>query len=369
MYTKWRGWAKIGMAKIRLRNPFSSQEEEADLEKPRAEDNNENDIEHDAGPADKKQLQASGEEKKSGSDAKKSKNEALTSRTRSSLSLTAYSLLASRLPTIPEYKEVYAQAGMPLVYEAYLSTGFLIAFMAIIPTFIVSYLVEIRIFSHERLIVPMLGSAVLSFVLFSTVILLWLAYPILRRRTFKSDLENHLAYSFGILGVLAAAGMTLDRLFEKIATSESNAVLAELAKRFLRNVRLFGMDTETALREVALHSPSKAFTGMLESIAVAYKTTGSIHDLVMFESSRLLQDKSDNLRRAIASLSVMAELYITLVVVGPIIFIVMLAIFGLLPNGGLPDPIFLINLIVFIGIPVLSVVFILLLDSVVTKSS
>ena len=62
----------------------------------------------------------------------------------------------------------------------------------------------------------------------------------------------------------------------------------------------------------------------------------------------------------------MAELYITLVVVGPIIFIVMLSIFGLLPTGGgLPDPILLINIIVFLGIPVLSVVFILLLDSVV----
>jgi flagellar protein FlaJ len=205
-------------------------------------------------------------------------------------------------------------------------------------------------------------------VLFSVTLLLWLTYPIFRRRNFKSALENQLAYSFGILGVLAAAGMTLDRLFERIATSESNPVLAELAKRFLRDVRLFGMDSESALKEVASHSPSAAFAGMLESIEVAYKTTGTIHDLVMFESSRLLQEKGDSLRKAIASLAVMAELYITLVVVGPIIFIVMLSIFGLLPTGGLPDPIFLINLIVFLGIPVISVVFIILLDSVVGKA-
>ena len=193
-------------------------------------------------------------------------------------------------------------------------------------------------------------------------------YPLSRRRSFKSELESKLAYSFGILGVLAAAGITLDRLFEKIATSESNPVLAELAKRFLRDVRLFGMDSGSALREVAAHSPSRAFASMLDSIAVAYKTTGTIKDLVLFESSRLLQDKSDNLKRAISSLAVMAELYITLVVVGPIIFIVMLSIFGLLPTGGLPSPILLINIIVFLGIPVLSTVFILLLDSVVGKT-
>ena len=107
---------------------------------------------------------------------------------------------------------------------------------------------------------------------------------------------------------------------------------------------------------------------MLDSMSIASKTTGSIHDLVMFESARLLQEKRDKLRKTIGSLAVMAELYITIVVVGPIIFIVMMAIFGLLPSGGLPDPISIINLIVFIGIPVLSVMFILLLDSVVSKA-
>ncbi len=64
----------------------------------------------------------------------------------------------------------------------------------------------------------------------------------------------------------------------------------------------------------------------------------------------------------------MSELYITLVIVGPMIFIAMLAIFGLLPSRGLPDPIILINLIVLLVIPVLSILFILLLDSHVEKT-
>jgi flagellar protein FlaJ len=282
--------------------------------------------------------------------------------------MTAYGLLKGHLPTIPQYKDTYEQSGIPLIYEAYLSTGLLVGLALIIPSFALSFLIESRIFPSEHIALGLLGSAVLSMVVFATTILVWLTYPILRRNNFKSALEGQLAYSFGILGVLAAAGMTLDRLFEKIASSESNPVLAELARRFLRNVRLFGMDSESALREVAAHSPSQVFAGMLDSIAVAYRTTGSVHDLVMFESSRLLQDKRDNLRRTIGSLSVLAELYITLVVVGPIIFIVMLAIFGLLPTGGLPNPIFLINLIVFIGIPILSIVFIVILDSAVGRS-
>ena len=282
--------------------------------------------------------------------------------------MLAFGLFGDRLPSIPHYKEVYEQAAMPFVYEVFLSTGILLSFIVMVSSFVVSLLLEMRFFPDANIGFALVASVVLGAVVSATTLLLCLTYPILRRRNIKSSLENHLAYSFGILGVLSAAGMTLDRLFERVAVSESNPVLSELATRFLRNVRLFGLDSESAIREVALHSPSQVFTSMLNSIAVAYKTTGSIHDLVMFESSRLLRDKSDNFRRSISSLSVMAELYITLVVVGPIIFIVMLAIFGLLPTGGLPDPIFLINLIVFIGIPVLSVMFLILLDSAVSKS-
>ncbi|MFI5419463.1 MAG: type II secretion system F family protein [Nitrososphaerales archaeon] len=289
-------------------------------------------------------------------------------RSRNALERTAYNLLSSHLPGFEELRETYSQSGIPLIFEAYISTGFLLSLLVTIPTFAISLILEIRLFPRGVILFSVLGSVILSGVAFGLTLVLWLFYPMLRRRSSKSKLEAQLAYSFGILGVLASAGINLERLFERIASSESNPVLADLAKRFLRNIRVFGMDTESALTEVAEHCPSEAFAKMLDSISVAHKTTGSIHDLVMFESSRLLQEKRDKLRKTIGSLAVMAELYITLVVVGPIIFIVMMAIFGILPAGGLPQPISIINLIVFIGIPVLSVMFVLLLDSVVAKA-
>jgi hypothetical protein len=290
-------------------------------------------------------------------------------KSRSTLEKIAFSLFSKRVSNLEEFRQTYDQSGIPVVFEAYVSTGFLISLIAAVPVFAVSLLLEVKLLPRAPLFVPVIGSAILYGVAFGIAIAVWLMRPAMMRRGFKSKLENQLAYSFGILGVLAAAGMNLERLFERIAASDSNPVLADLAKRFLRNIRVFGLDTQAALAEVAEHSPSEAFSKMLESIAVAQKTTGSIHDLVMFESSRLLQEKRDKLRKTIGSLAVTAELYITLVVVGPIIFIVMLAIFTLLPVGGkLPSPILFINLIVFIGVPVLSVMFVLMLDSVVSKA-
>ena len=279
----------------------------------------------------------------------------------------AYFHLSPSLPTLPGYREAYEQAGLPLIYESYLSTALFLSFIAFIPTFALSLLFENRLLKVP-LLYSAIGSVVLGFVAFAVSLLVWLLYPLERRRSFKSKLERQLAYSFGILGALAAAGIGVDRLFERLAASETNPVVAELARRFLRDVKVFGLDIESALREVAAHSPSLAFSKMLESMAVAFRTTGSMHDLVMFESNRLFAEKKDTLKKSVNDLAVMAELYITLVVVGPIIFIVMLTIFTILPSSGnIPSPVLLINILIFIGIPSISVAFTLFLDSMVGR--
>lgn len=383
---RWRDSEKIGRLKIKIRNPFARRAEPKEANKHA----DENDIEQDTGRIAFVQQERSEkpepEKAKRGTrlkfpkfssnsnKAEKSKGKQVADdgeeiKSRNPLERFAFSLLSSRLSGLEDFRETYSQSGIPVIFEAYVSTGFLLGIIAAIPTLVVSLLLELRLLPRAGLPLSLVGSGILAAVVFGITLVVWLYYPVMRRRSFKSKLENQLAYSFGILGVLAAAGMNLDRLFERIATSESNPVLADLARRFLRNVRVFGLDTETALMEVASHSPSESFSKMLESIGVAQKTTGSIHDLVMFESARLLQDKKDKLRKAIGSLGVMAELYITLVVVGPIIFVVMLAIFSILrTKGNLPDPIMLINILVFVGIPALSVMFVLLLDSVVSKA-
>jgi Flp pilus assembly protein TadB len=281
----------------------------------------------------------------------------------------AYDHFSRRLPSLPGFKETYEASFIPVVLESYLSTALLLSAVAVCPIFGVSVLVELLAL-HLKLGVALFGSGILGATAFALSMFVFLVIPIEKRRELKSRLEGQLAYSFGVLGVLAASGMNIDRLFERMAETESNPVLSDLARRFLRNVKIFGLDTEASLREVAKHSPSEAFSRILESIAVAFKATGSLKDLITFESARLLADKKEKLKKSVNSLAVTAELYVTIVVVGPIIFIVMLTIFLFLPTGGnsiLANPTILINAMVFLGIPVISVIFLLMLDSLVSK--
>ena len=56
-------------------------------------------------------------------------------RTRNALERFSYNVLSSHLPGFNEFKEVYGQSGIPLIYEAYISTGFLLSILLTIPVF------------------------------------------------------------------------------------------------------------------------------------------------------------------------------------------------------------------------------------------
>ncbi|MGI0084620.1 MAG: type II secretion system F family protein, partial [Nitrososphaerales archaeon] len=285
---------------------------------------------------------------------------------RNAIEKFAYDHISPLLPKAQRYKDAFEQAGLSIIFESYASTAILLSIIAVVPAVAAVVLVE-AIALHATLFSLIIESALFGVVTFFVSILLWFVYPLERRRSFKAKLESQLAYSFGILGVLSAAGINIERMFERLAASDSNPILANLARRFIRNIKIFGLDTESALREVAKHTPSASFAKMLDSIAVAFKTTGSVHELIMFESTRLLTEKNDKLKKKVGDLAIMAELYITLVVVGPIIFIVMLSILQLLPYSGSLPSIPIINALVFVGIPAISIGFVLMLDSMVSR--
>lgn len=288
---------------------------------------------------------------------------------RSTITRLGYAIFGP-FPYFRSYREMFAQSGLPVAYDAYMATAFFISLLVLVTSFIVLLQFHRNVVGLETL-PSFLASLTLSSVIFGVTMLLELAYPLYRRRVHRNSIDTQLSYSFGFIGVLASAGMTAERLFERASEVETNPFLGDLIRRFVRNVKIFGMDTEKALRDLIIHSPSTNLARLLEGMSVAAKTTGDFKDLLLFESKRLLTLKREQLRKTLSSLTVIGEMYVALLVVGPIIFVIMLAILSLLGgSGGLPiSSVDQMNLVVFLGIPVAGTVFLILLDSIVGKEA
>jgi len=79
--------------------------------------------------------------------------------------------------------------------------------------------------------------------------------------------------------------------------------------------------------------------------------------------------KRVTLKKQADSLSVLSEIYVALLLTGPLLFIIMLSVMSVLGGGGLAglSPELLLNLLTYIGIPICALIFLIILDSTSPK--
>jgi len=196
------------------------------------------------------------------------------------------------------------------------------------------------------------------------------AYPILRADSLKRSLEEELPFTTGYLAILAGAGVPPAQMFRSLAQIDSSLAVSQEAKLIVRDVELFGVDVVSALSSASKRTPSDKFRQLLEGFIATIHAGGDLARYLPERSRLFMQQKKINLRRLADTLGVLAEFYVVLLVAGPLILVVMLAVMAMLGGGGvigMLDPRLLLYLLTYLGIPLGSIVFLILLDMITPK--
>ena len=182
----------------------------------------------------------------------------------------------------------------------------------------------------------------------------------------RAKIENDLVYSLSYMTVLSASGVSLERIMKRVSEVEENPPLRQLAKKFMMNIALFGFDVTSALKDISRRSPSEILKKLMDSMNNTVQTSGDLKGLLTYEVKRQLQRKRDGLKKTMGTLTYLGEMYVTLMVVAPILFILMLTILSIIGSGPFgSSSILQLNLIVFFGIPLIATGFMIVLDTVV----
>ena len=191
----------------------------------------------------------------------------------------------------------------------------------------------------------------------------YIIYPFYRRRENKAKIDNGLIYFLSYMTALSASGMPIDKILDRITEVETNPPLILLAKKFLMDVKLFGMDVRGALKDIALMSPSPALAKIIEGMRTVFVTSGDLKSLLIYEVARQIQVKQGELKAKVNTLVYIGEMYVAIMVVTPILFIIIISILSILGTSALGgSPVTQMNLMVFIGIPLLGFIFTIILD-------
>jgi flagellar protein FlaJ len=190
-------------------------------------------------------------------------------------------------------------------------------------------------------------------------------YPVYRADSLKRDLEDSLPFTTSYMAILADAGVPPDHIFLSLANANVSPSVVLKARTIVRDVELFGYDVLSAMENASKRTPSEKFKEMLEGFIGTVHSGGDLAAYLNTRSKQYMKTKRIALRKFSDTLSILAEFYVTLLVAGPLILVVMLAVMGMLGGGsGMLDPNLLLDLLTYIGLPIGSIVFLILLDMV-----
>lgn len=269
--------------------------------------------------------------------------------------------------SIPAFRDIYYTAGFEEPFESYIAK-LALAYIATAPA-----VAAAAVAVHSVVLkYPPLFSAVLSFLVLVIYTLLFsmiaLYYPVYRRYSMGVSIESKLPHTIAYFSALAASGMGLESIAERVAEVEEVKATRRELELLLTELRLLGLDVPTALERRSRMSPSVMLSLFFAGLRDAYVTAGNLYEYSSFMARRLLEIKRYDLRRIINTLSMLAEVYVTLMVAAPLMFVVMLAVIAMLGGtvGGLP-PQLLIALLLVVGIPTSAAAIIVALDGILSR--
>lgn len=286
-----------------------------------------------------------------------------TSQKDSFITALSYRLFGKAASRFKLLKHVYLQSGISRLYESYVALMLFSAIVTFFAVFVTGALLHYFLFS---LTITQLFLAVfaLSTVASITVITLFVAYPLYRRKQMRAEIDLNLVYTTGYMEVLSAGGIPIERIFDRVIQVERHPAIRDSAKRLITDVKVFGLDVISSLNDVIKHSPSEVFSKLLAGIINTLKTSGDLTGLFTFETERLLSLKKEQMKKTLNTLLGLGEVYIAGVVMGPVTFIIMITILSVMGTVAFGiSPIMQLNLLVFLGIPMICLLFIIILNN------
>jgi flagellar protein FlaJ len=266
-------------------------------------------------------------------------------------------------PNSSEFRAIYEQSGISMPLRDYVRLITPIITGAFIMTLALATAFPLGVSGSGALRI-LAGNIILSLTTSAVTALALLYYPLYRRNQLRKKVDTGLVYTVGYMSVLSTSGISVERVMERVSQVEPNPPIRRLANKFMVDVNLLGFDVSSALDDIARRSPSTTLSRLFKSVRNAALTSGSLKSLLEYELGRLLQSKMQDLKKLIGTLTYLGEMYVTFLVVAPILFILMLSILSVMGTSNIGvSTVTLLNVLVFFGFPTMAAGFALMLDA------
>ncbi|RLM72558.1 type II secretion system F family protein [Halorubrum sp. Atlit-26R] len=176
-----------------------------------------------------------------------------------------------------------------------------------------------------------------------------------------AEIDATLPRTVAFMYALSRSGMAFPRVMDTLAENES--VYGEAATELsvaVRDMNAFGTDALTALQRISRRTPSDDLADFSENLASVLGTGQSVSAFLDDQYERYQAEAEAKQEQYLELLSTFAEAYVTALVAGPLFFITILVVIGLVLQDTMP----LLRVVVYLGVPLATFGFVVYVDSV-----
>jgi flagellar protein FlaJ len=284
----------------------------------------------------------------------------------------AYQVMGNKtvhfMPLFKDLDQTLQKSGLKINFKAYVSLTIL---SSLLITLSVAVFLPVLLFFVSNMPI---GSALLFgfggslFALAFTVIGFYL-YPVYCADKHERELDDELPFTTGYMAILANAGVSPEKIFHSLSNLNVPLAASAEAKEVIKNINLFGLDVISALEKASSRTPSEKFRDTIEGIISTIHTGSNLGVFLREKFKTAMKLKRLSLKKYADNLSVLSEVYVALLLTGPLILVIMVSVMSVLGGGGLGvlSPDLLLSLLTYLLIPVCAVIFLIILDSTSPK--
>ncbi|MBB6646396.1 type II secretion system F family protein [Halobellus ruber] len=182
-----------------------------------------------------------------------------------------------------------------------------------------------------------------------------------RARARGVEIDATLPRTVAFVYALSRSGMPFQTVLRTLSHNED--VYGEAARELgvaVRDMDAFGTDVLTALKGTAERTPSENLEEFAGNLASVLSSGQNVSSFLHEQYERFQDEVEAQQRQYLDLLSTFAEVYVTVLVAGPLFFITVLVVVGLV----IQDTLVVIRLVTYLGIPLATFGFVVYVDSI-----
>lgn len=290
------------------------------------------------------------------------------------LSHFAYRILSStwvykKLKSLLSWLEPYLMhSGLDMSLRRYVALMIflsIICFSATLPFALIIHIILLK-----NILFATIATLIMSLIIVMILNAIIIYFPVFKAKSRLEMLEIRLPYIVSYMAVLSYAGRNIESIIARLAEKGELFGIKDSASRMFRKISMLGQDTATMLIEEARKSPSAIYSSLLEGLAGIVETGKGLSEFLQSEFMNILRVREAKIKEIINSISVLMEVFISLVIVMPLVLTIMLSIMASLGTVALPlNPLQILFLVHFVITPTIAIMILLMIDFSLSKVS